>query len=90
VALTPEQYRARARLAALTNLSRHPDWSAMTKPARDAFRRKFEDQVDPDRRLSDEQRARMVEAARSAHYQRMAFKSSRARAARKAGGDAAP
>jgi hypothetical protein len=69
--LTPEQRRARARLAALTNLSRQADWSAMTKPARDAFIRKFEDEVDPDRRLPEEQRAKMAEAARRAFYVRI-------------------
>jgi hypothetical protein len=86
--LTPEQRRSRARLAALTQWSRTEDWSARTQTARDAFMRRFEDEVDPDRRLDPAQRAKMAEAARRAHFTRLGRQSAKARAARKAGNGA--
>ena len=82
--LTPEQRRSRSRLAALVQWSRTEDWSARTQPARDAFYRRFENQVDPDRRLDPAQRAKMAEAARRAHFARLGRASGKARAARKA------
>jgi hypothetical protein len=88
VALTPEQRRSRARLAALVQWSKTPDWSARTQAARDAFMRRFEDQVDPDRRLDPAQRARQAEMARRAYFVRIGRKSADARAARKAAADA--
>ena len=83
--MTPEQRRSRARLAALVQWSKTEDWSARTQTARDAFMRRFEDQVDPDRRLDPEQRARQAEMARRAYFVRIGRKSADARAARKAG-----
>lgn len=82
---TPEQHRAHARYMALVQWSKTEDWSARTQTAREAFMRRFEDQVDPDRRLPAEQRARMAEAARRAYFVRIGRKSADARAARKAG-----
>jgi hypothetical protein len=83
--LTPEQRRSRARLAALVQWSRTEDWTARTQAARDGFMRRFEDQVDPDRRLDPAQRAKMAEAARRAHFARLGRQSGKARAAKKAG-----
>jgi hypothetical protein len=85
VALTPEQRRSRARLAALVQWSKTEDWSARTQPARDGFMRRFEDQVDPDRRLDPVMRAKRAEAARRAHFARMGRQSGKVRAAKKAG-----
>jgi hypothetical protein len=48
---------------------------------------KFEREVDPDGVLPAKERRRRAENARQAHMQRMALASSKARAARKAGGD---
>jgi hypothetical protein len=87
--LSPAQRRSRSRLAALTQWSRTTDWSARTATARAAFDARFEDQVDPDRRLPAEQRARMAEAARRAYFARLGRLSGKARA-RKAAGDAIP
>jgi hypothetical protein len=84
--LTPEQRQSRARLAALVQWSKTEDWSARTQAARDGFNRRFEDQVDPDRRLPSDQRARMAEAARRAHFARLGRQSGKVRAARKGGG----
>jgi hypothetical protein len=85
--MTPEQRRSRARLAAYVQWSRTPDWSARTQAARDGFLRRFEDEVDPDRRLEPAQRARMAEMARRAYFSRLGRRSADARAARKGGGD---
>jgi hypothetical protein len=85
VALTPEQRRSRARLAALVQWSKTEDWVARSQPARDGFNRKFEDQVDPERRLPEAQRLKMAEAARRAHFSRLGRASGKARAKRAAG-----
>ncbi len=84
--LTPAQRRSRSRLAALVQWSQTSDWSARTQAARDGFHRKFEDQVDPDRRLDPAQRARMADAARRAYFARLGRLSGKARAAKKGGG----
>lgn len=68
-----------AKIAAHTRWANTDDRSAATQPARDGLLRKFEDQVDPDRRLSPPERARRAESARRAHYQRLAKKSAQAR-----------
>ena len=87
-ALTPEQRATRARIAAYDSWANTSNPTARTEPARRAFLRRFEDQVDPDRTLPDAERTRRAEAARKAHFQRMALKSARARQ-RKAADDAA-
>lgn len=71
--------RLRARLAAFTSWSRTADPAARTAPARAAANKRFEDEVDPDRLLSPQQRARMAEAARKAFYTRLALASAKAR-----------
>lgn len=73
-----------AQLAANTRWSKEGDRTAATQAARDALQRRFEDQVDPDRVLSDAERAKRAESARRAHFQRMALKSAQARRAKKA------
>ena len=47
---------------------------------------KFEQQVDPDGKLSPAERAKRAEFARKAHFKRLALKSAQAR--RRRGGDA--
>jgi hypothetical protein len=82
--LTPEQRKARASLAVSTMWANQPDRSARTAPARAGFRAKFERDIrakHPD--ASDESVALMVDAAVRAHFTRMAFNSSKARAAKK-------
>jgi hypothetical protein len=88
--LTPEQRRTRAAIAA------HARWS-QEDPAANAARgqagllARFEREIraaHPD--LPDAEVARRAESGRRAHMARLAFASSKARAARKAGdGDAA-
>jgi hypothetical protein len=84
--MTPEQRQARSRLAAYVQWSRTPDRTARTQTARDAFWQRFLDQVDPEQRLPEEQRVKMAQAARRAHFTRLSMKSAKARAAKKAGG----
>lgn len=68
-----------ARVAAHASWAMTPDRAARTAPAREAMKRKFEDQVDPDRILSESERAKRVENARQAHYLSLALKSAKAR-----------
>ena len=49
-------------------------------PARDAFLRRFEDEVDPDRALTPDERAERAQAALKAHMARLAMRSAQSRA----------
>jgi hypothetical protein len=73
----------RGRIGAYTLHATH-DPRETTAKAREALYRKFEDEVDPERVLPDEERARRVKYARKAYYARLALKSAQARRARKA------
>jgi hypothetical protein len=75
-----------ARLAAHSRWAKEEDRSAATQAARDGLQRRFEDQVDPDRSLPADERAKRAESARRAHFQRLALKSAQARRAKKQGG----
>ena len=57
----------RARIAAEISWSRTADRSARTRPARQAFLKRFERQVDPDGKLPPEERARRAEHALRAY-----------------------
>ena len=57
----------RARIAAEISWSRTADRSARTRPARQAFLKRFERQVDPDGKLSPEERTRRAEHALRAY-----------------------
>ena len=76
--LTPEQRSARARLAAHTRWSKS-DRTEGTRPAREAFLRRFEDEVDPHRKLPLRERMRRAESAKKAYFQGLAVRSSHAR-----------
>lgn len=75
------------RIGGLTTSARH-DGKTNTAAARSTFLKSFEDQVDPDRVLSPEERERRALAARRAHMTRLAMKSASSRA-RSTPGDAA-
>jgi hypothetical protein len=81
VAMSPEQ---QARVAALTRWSREDPGPSLAK-VRLGFLRRFEDQVDPERGLSDSERAKRAHRAMRAHMLTLAAKSaaSRAKAARR-------
>lgn len=80
--MSPEQRSMRARLAAHTLHSQIADPSAHTRPARQAFEKRFLDEVDPDRTLPDDERARRAEHARKAYFLRLSYAGVKARAAR--------
>lgn len=94
MALTPEQRKLRAEIAA------HARWS-QEDPTDTAIRAqagllaRFEREVDPDNTLDPTERTRRAEHARRAHMKRLALRSSRVRARRAAapnvtgGGEAA-
>jgi hypothetical protein len=73
-----------AKIAANTRWANETDRSAATQPARDGLTRKFENQVDPDRSLPADERAKRVDSARRAHFQRLARKSAQARRGKRA------
>jgi len=56
-----------ARIAAEISWARTADRSARTRPARQAFLKRFERQVDPDGKLSTDERARRAEHALRAY-----------------------
>jgi hypothetical protein len=66
--MTPQQ---RGRLGACVRESRG---TTNTEPARAAFQRKFELEVDPDGILDPDEREKRASAARSAYYTRLAHR----------------
>ena len=80
----------RARAAAYQRWAFEPNRSAATAPARRALEEKFLRDVDPDGVLDPAERALRAEAARRAHFLRMAMKSAKARRRNKARRAATP
>jgi hypothetical protein len=81
--MTPAERSLRARMAAYQSWANTSDPAARTRNgARAAFKR-FEDQVDPDRTLPDDERLRRAKAAERAHMLALAFKSVKARRKKK-------
>jgi hypothetical protein len=60
-----------AKIAAEISWAHTQDRSARTRPAREAFLRRFENEVDPDRKLPPEERARRANHALRAHMLRL-------------------
>ena len=77
--LTPGQRTLRARIGAY---SLHAQGRTNTAPARAAFLAKFEAEVDPDRVLPVVERLRRAEAAKRAHFSRLALKAARKRSSK--------
>lgn len=71
------------RIGGYTTASRH-DSRAITAAARAAFLASFAEQVDPDRLLTEAERARRADAAKRLYFARLAMKSAAVR--RKAAG----
>jgi hypothetical protein len=78
--LTPEDRALRARIAAH---AQHAQGRTNTAPGRAEIDRRYEDEVDPDRTLSPEERAKRVKHARTSHMLSLSLKSAQARARRK-------
>ena len=76
MALTPAERTLRARLAAHTL---HAKGGTTTEAARSAFLERFYDEVDPDRQLSESERERRAEHARSAYFTRLSLKAAKAK-----------
>jgi len=79
--VNPSERILRARLGAYTLHSRY-DTRETTAAARAAFMDRFEREVDPDGRLSVEERQRRAAAARKAYFTRLALRSAQVRRAR--------
>ncbi len=78
-----------ASIAAHVKWATCPDRHAATAAARQAFRDKFAELVDPDGVLDPAERAKRAENARKAHYKKLALKSAQVRRAKKADREAA-
>jgi hypothetical protein len=85
--IDPEEMARRGRIGAHVLHSRH-DSSDIAARAREGLAKKYLDQVDPDRTLSEAERLRRAEHARRAHLARAARLSVLARSARKEAADA--
>lgn len=75
----PSELSLAGRIGAYASWANTSDRSARTAPAREAFQRRFEDEVDPDRILDPAERAQRADAARRAYFARLALKSAQAR-----------
>jgi hypothetical protein len=71
-----------ARIAAEASWARTHDRPARTRPAREAFLKRFEKEVDPDGSLSPEERRQRAEHAKRAYMLQLAKRSAAARKAR--------
>ena len=71
------------RIAAEISWARTYDRSARTRPAREAFLKRFEREVDPDNRLPADERRRRAEHAKRAYMLRLAQRAVIARRLRK-------
>lgn len=80
ITIDPEEMSRRGRIGAHVLHSRY-DGRELTKNAREAFRKQFLDQVDPN--LPEDERQRRAEHLRKAHYARLSRLSQQARAAKK-------
>lgn len=80
--LTPAQRSLRARLAVHTSWANTTDRTARTAPATAASPASaayWERKVDPDQQMDDATRIKAAENARTAHFQRLAYRSAAAR-----------
>jgi hypothetical protein len=70
------------RIAAEISWARTYDRSARTRPAREAFLKRFEREVDPDSKLPPDERRRRADHAKRAYMLRLAKRAVEARKAR--------
>jgi len=74
--------RLRARAAAYAMHAQHNSVET-SRNGREAFLSRFEDEVDPDRVLTETERARRADAARRAYFIRLSIRSAEARRRRR-------
>lgn len=84
MAMTAGARITRAKIAANVRWSQEPDRLAATAPGRRAAENRFAKLVDPNNEMSEHDRAVRAEAARRAHFLRMASKSAQVRRAKSA------
>jgi hypothetical protein len=77
--MTPAERSLRARMATHTGWAKTENRTERSRPGREAAFRKFEDQVDPDRKLPESERIKRAESARRAHMADIARKSVKSR-----------
>lgn len=77
--MTPAERKLNASQSAHTRWAHVSNRPAATQAARDAFLRKFEEQVDPDGILEPDERAKRSENAKRAHFAGLALKSAMSR-----------
>lgn len=70
-----------ARIAAEVSWSRTHDRSARTRPAREAFLKRFENEVDPEGKLPADERRRRAEHAKRAYMLRLRMRAMSAKEA---------
>lgn len=75
----PAERRSIAALGADASWANTTDWTARTAPARAARWRKYEDQVDPERKLPAHERQRRAEKAMRVHMRQISRKGVAAR-----------
>lgn len=80
--LDPKRRALIGRMAANRRWAFEPDRTAATAPARAGMDKRFEDQVDPDRILTPQERAKRVTNLKRAHFSELALKSAKARKAK--------
>lgn len=78
IEIDPQEMALRGRIGAYVTHSRH-DPKETTAKARATFLSKFEREVDPDGVLPEDERQRRAEAARKAHFSRLAYESAKVR-----------
>jgi hypothetical protein len=81
--LSSSEARMLGRIGGLTTAATS-DMRARGARGQAAFNARFEDEVDPDRKLSPAERARRADLARRRYFARIALKSARTRSARSA------
>jgi hypothetical protein len=79
--LSASERRMRARKAALTSWARTEDRSARARRGHDGLLRKFEDEVDPNGTLSQNERRTRAQLLLDAHMEGLRLKASKARRA---------
>jgi hypothetical protein len=77
--LTPAQRILRAKAAADASWANTSDRAARTQPARQAALARFEDQVDPNGDLPEDERQRRAASARRSYFRLLALRSARVR-----------
>lgn len=82
--MTPAERKLRGRIGGLA-LASQRDPNEYTAKARASFLERFERDVDPKGILSPEERQRRAQAARKAHFARLALKSAQSRRKGKGG-----